>query len=309
MNDSELDFMAALLKQHSGLIISKDKIYLLENRLAPIARLHGFSGLSALIESLRSKPSASLTEDVVEAMTTNESFFFRDGKPFDLFRDKVLPDLIAKRAATKTLRIWCAAASTGQEPYSLAMVLKDKAAQLAGWKIQILGTDISRKALDRAKAGIYSQFEVQRGLPVQMLVKNFEKQDDVWQVKPDLRAMVEYRLFNLLHDLKPLGQFDVVFCRNVLIYFDLATKERVLEGISKVMTQDGSLFLGGAETVFGVSNLFKPQDGVHGLYCRAAPATAVSTPAPALTPAAGTAAPAIKPTSPIRPLAAGARGS
>jgi chemotaxis protein methyltransferase CheR len=304
MNDSELDFMAALLKQNSGLIVSKDKVYLLENRLAPIARLHGFSGLSTLIEALRGKPAAALVEDVVEAMTTNESFFFRDGKPFDIFRDKVLPELIAKRAGTKTLRIWCAAASTGQEPYSLAMILKDKAAALAGWRIQIVGTDISRKALDRAKAGIYSQFEVQRGLPVQMLVKYFEKQGDVWQVKPDIRSMIDYRSFNLLHDLKALGQFDVVFCRNVLIYFDLPTKERVLEGISKVMTADGSLFLGGAETVFGVSNLFKPTDGMHGLYSRVPAPSALSTPAHA--PAA---APAAKPIPPLRPLAAGARGS
>ncbi len=305
MNDSELDFMAALLKQNSGLIVSKDKVYLLENRLAPIARLHGFSGLTTLIEALRAKPAATLIEDVVEAMTTNESFFFRDGKPFDLFRDKVLPDLIAKRAGAKTLRIWCAAASTGQEPYSLAMILKEKAVQLAGWKIQIVGTDISRKALDRAKSGLYSQFEVQRGLPVQMLVKYFEKQGDVWQVKPEVRAMVEYRNFNLLHDLKTLGQFDVVFCRNVLIYFDLATKERVLEGISKVMTMDGSLFLGGAETVFGVSNLFKPADGTHGLYCRVGAPTAVaaSSPAPLAAPIA------VKPVMPLRPLAAGLRGS
>ncbi|HEU0072119.1 MAG TPA: protein-glutamate O-methyltransferase CheR [Alphaproteobacteria bacterium] len=303
MNDNELDFMAALLKQHSGLIVSKDKVYLLENRLAPIARLHGFSGLGPLIEALRGKPAGGLVEDVVEAMTTNESFFFRDGKPFDLFRDKVLPDLIAKRAATKTIRIWCAAASTGQEPYTLAMILKEKAAQLAGWKIQILGTDISRKALDRAKSGIYSQFEVQRGLPVQMLVKYFEKQGDVWQVKPDIRSMVDYRLYNLLHDLKPLGQFDIVFCRNVLIYFDLPTKERVLDGISKVMTPDGLLFLGGAETVFGVSNLFKPQEGVHGLYCRTTPG------APAASPIAAPAAAPLKPIAPLRPLAAGARGN
>jgi len=305
MNDSELDFMAALLKQHSGLIVSKDKIYLLENRLAPIARLHGFSGLSTLIEALRAKPTAALTEDVVEAMTTNESFFFRDGKPFDTFRDKVLPDLITKRTRNKTLRIWCAAASTGQEPYSLAMILKEKAAAMAGWKIQIVGTDISRKALDRARAGIYSQFEVQRGLPVQMLVKYFEKQGDVWQVKPDIRSMVDYRSFNLLHDLRSLGQFDVVFCRNVLIYFDLPTKERVLEGISKVMTTDGSLFLGGAETVFGVSNLFKPTDGLHGLYSRVAGPTPLPTPtsAPAAAPAAA------KSIAPLRPLTAGARGS
>jgi chemotaxis protein methyltransferase CheR len=305
MNDSELDFMAALLKQHSGLIVSKDKVYLLENRLAPIARLHGFSGLSTLIEALRAKPNTALVEDVVEAMTTNESFFFRDGKPFDTFRDKVLPDLITKRTGNKTLRIWCAAASTGQEPYSLAMILKEKAAALAGWKIQIVGTDISRKALDRARAGIYSQFEVQRGLPVQMLVKYFEKQGDVWQVKPDIRSMVDYRSFNLLHDLRSLGQFDVVFCRNVLIYFDLPTKERVLEGISKVMTADGSLFLGGAETVFGVSNLFKPTDGLHGLYSRVAGPTPLQTPAsaPAAAPAAA------KSIAPLRPLAAGARGS
>jgi len=305
MNPWDFEFIATLLKQRSGLVVSKDKVYLLESRLVPVARKHGHGTLDALIAKLRSGAAEPLVREVVEAMTTNESFFFRDGKPFDTFRDKVLPDLITKRTGNKTLRIWCAAASTGQEPYSLAMILKEKAAALAGWKIQIVGTDISRKALDRARAGIYSQFEVQRGLPVQMLVKYFEKQGDVWQVKPDIRSMVDYRSFNLLHDLRSLGQFDVVFCRNVLIYFDLPTKERVLEGISKVMMVDGSLFLGGAETVFGVSNLFKPTDGLHGLYSRVAGPTPLPTPA-----SASAAAPAAaKSLPPMRPLAAGSRGS
>jgi chemotaxis protein methyltransferase CheR len=262
-----------------------------------------------LVEALRHKLVPVLLDDVVEAMTTNESFFFRDVKPFDTFRDKVLPDLLARRTATKTLRIWCAAASTGQEPYSIAMMLKENAAALAGWKFQITATDISRKALDRARAGVYSQFEVQRGLPVQMLVKYFDKTGDTWQVKPEIRAMVDYRSYNLLHDLRPLGQFDVVFCRNVLIYFDLATKERVLDGISRLMAVDGALFLGGAETVFGISSQFKTCDGLHGLYVHAA---AIASLAASSATKDALRAPAAAPPSPKPPFArlvAGARGA
>ncbi|MBM3581118.1 MAG: protein-glutamate O-methyltransferase CheR, partial [Alphaproteobacteria bacterium] len=208
-----------------------------------------------------------LIADVTEAMTTNESFFFRDTKPFDLFRDNVLPHILSARP-NKTFRVWCAAASTGQEPYSLAMILKEQSAKLAGWKYEIVGTDLSREVLERAKKGLYSQFEVQRGLPIQMLVKYFEKKDDQWQIKPEIRGMVQYKELNLLHDLKVLGNLDIVFCRNVLIYFDQATKGKILENISKFIPNDGMLFLGGAETVLGISDKFKPLPGQRGVYCQ-----------------------------------------
>ena len=174
--------------------------------------------------------------------------------------------MLASRAAKKSFRIWSAACSSGQEAYSLAMILKEEAAKLAGWKIEIIGTDISNEMLEKAKAGMYSQFEVQRGLPIQLLVKYFKKNNEMWQIDPSIRAMVQFKEYNLLHDLKPLGQFDVVFCRNVLIYFDQPTKTRVLENISKNMPDDGFLYLGGAETVLGISDRFKPIPEQRGVY-------------------------------------------
>lgn len=265
MRPEDFDFVARLLKDRSGLVLTRDKAYLLESRLMPVARKRGLKGLDDLVQGLRAKDDA-LVREITEAMTTNESFFFRDAKPFDQFRDMVLPYMLQARAVKKSLRIWCAAASSGQEPYSLAMLLKEQAARLSGWKLEIVGTDISREILEKARAGVYSQFEVQRGLPIQFLVKYFKKRDEVWQIDPAIRAMVQYKEWNLLGDLRQLGQFDVVFCRNVLIYFDQPTKTSVLDSISRLMTEDGVLYLGGAETVLGISERFKPIVGQRGVY-------------------------------------------
>jgi len=275
MRPEDFDFVAKMLKDRSGLIITPDKAYLLESRLTPVARKRGLKGCDDLVGSLRGA-SEDLLREVTEAMTTNESFFYRDIKPFDQFKALVLPQLLQTRAAKKSFRIWSAACSSGQEAYSLAMLLKEEGAKLAGWKIEIVGTDISIEMLEKAKAGFYSQFEVQRGLPIQLLVKYFKKNNEMWQIDPSIRAMVQYREYNLLHDLKPLGQFDVVFCRNVLIYFDQPTKSRVLDNISRVMPDDGLLYLGGAETVLGISDKFKPvpeQRGIYAVSRGASPAT------------------------------------
>ena len=268
MKPDDFQFLATLVKERSGLVLTQDKAYLLESRLMPVARKRGMKGLEELVASLRARMDAALADEITEAMTTNESFFFRDIKPFDIFRDTVLPNLLKTRATKKSFRIWCAAASSGQEPYSIAMVLKEAAAQLQGWRIEIVGTDISKEMLDKAKAGLYSQFEVQRGLPVQLLVKYFKKRDDLWQIDPALRGMVQYKEFNLLDAMSSLGTFDVVFCRNVLIYFDQQTKGEVLGKIAKQMTDDGVLYLGGAETVLGISDAFKPVKGLRGIYSR-----------------------------------------
>jgi chemotaxis protein methyltransferase CheR len=267
MKPEDFDFVSKLVKQRSGLVLTKDKAYLLESRLMPLARKRGMKGLDELVNALRTRRDEDLIREMTEAMTTNESFFFRDIKPFDMFRDIILPRLLEVNASRKSFRILCAACSSGQEPYSLAMILKEQAARLSGWCVEIVGTDISTEMLTKATAGLYSQFEVQRGLPIQMLLKYFQKRDDVWQIDASLRAMVQFREFNLLDNLKSLGQFDVVFCRNVLIYFDHETKTRVLGEISEILPKDGMLLLGGAETVLGISGKFKPVPGQRGVYC------------------------------------------
>ncbi len=199
-------------------------------------------------------------------MTTNETFFFRDSRPFEEFRDFVLPALREERRIQKKLRIWCAACSTGQEPYSLAMILKDAAGEMMGWRNDIVATDLSNEALGKAKVGLYSQFEVQRGLPVKMLMQYFKQVNETWQIDSAIRAMVTFRNLNLLQSFDALGKFDTVFCRNVLIYFDPDTKKRVLDNIRKCMADDGFLFLGGSETVIGVTESFKRVDGHRGVY-------------------------------------------
>jgi len=279
MTPEDFDFVSRLVKERSGLTLTDDKAYLVENRLMPVVRQHEHRSLADLIKAIRTSRDEGLIGDVTEAMTTNESFFFRDGKPFDILRDQVLPSLLESRADKKAFRIWCAAASTGQEPYSIAMVLKEEAARLSGWRHEIIGTDISTRVLTRAQRGAYSQFEVQRGLPIQLLIKYFKQDKDYYVIDQSLRSMVRYQHFNLLHDLKPLGSFDVIFCRNVLIYFDAQTKERVLEKMAALMPPDGLLFLGGAETVVGITERFKPVAGQRGLYAlNAAPAAQPAQP-------------------------------
>jgi len=211
---------------------------------------------------------------VVEAMTTNESFFFRDKLPFENFREVLMPALLQARAQERQIRIWCAAAATGQEPYSLAMALKEMGPKLAGWTIEIFATDISSATLEKAKTGLYSQFEVQRGLPIQMLVKYFTQVGDLWQISPELRGMVTYRHFNLLQDFAGFGVFDVVFCRNVLIYFDQDTKIAVLNRLAKAVRGDGYLMLGAAETVVGLTTSFRPMPDHRGVYVPGTPKVA-----------------------------------
>jgi chemotaxis protein methyltransferase CheR len=262
----DFDMLATLLKQQSGLVITKDKAYLLESRLMPVARKWNLKTLDDLATAIRIQKNDAMIAEVVEAMTTNETSFMRDQKPFDLFTNLVLPKMLQSRANKKHLRIWSAAASTGQEAYSLAMLLTERAQQTIGWKFDIVGTDLSKEVVEKAKQGIYTQFEVQRGLPITLLVKYFDKVGDRWQLKQNIRNMVQYREGNLLQDFGPIGVFDVVFCRNVLIYFDTATKGKVLEAIAKVMAPDGVLYLGGAETVMGITDKFRPVDGQRGIY-------------------------------------------
>ena len=271
MTPQDFDYLRQLLRQRSGLVLSAEKQYLAESRLLPLARKHGLAGLSELVGRLKAA-AGQLGVEVVEAMTTNESFFFRDKVPFEHFRDVIMPALVAARAREKRIRIWCTAAATGQEPYSLAMSLKGMGAALAGWRVEIVATDISREVLEKAKAGIYSQFEVQRGLPIQLLVKFFSQVGEAWQIAPEIRGMVQFRALNLLGDFSSLGVFDLVFCRNVLIYFDQDTKTDVLNRIARQMPGDGYLILGAAETVVGLTDAFKPMPDRRGVYLSNTPA-------------------------------------
>ncbi|MBO6892827.1 MAG: protein-glutamate O-methyltransferase CheR [Roseibium sp.] len=289
MTPSEFEFLKNFLKTKSGLVLSNDKQYLVESRLQPIARSSKLETLSAVIQTLQRGGNRALETDVIEAMTTNESFFFRDKTPFDHFKDTMLPSLLESRATRRQIKIWCAAASTGQEPYSLGICLKEQASKMAGWRTRILGTDLSQEVLEKAKAGLYSQFEVQRGLPIQMLLKYFEQQGEMWQINPDMRAMVEWRKFNLLDSFTSLGEFDIIFCRNVLIYFDQATKSEILGRLAKSVPDDGFLVLGAAETVVGLTDAFKPVPGKRGLFQKkqAAQASAGSGTSPRLAAVAG----------------------
>jgi chemotaxis protein methyltransferase CheR len=257
--------MRDLLKRKSGLIVNPDKVYLLESRLTPLARHQGLESLDELINKVRVSRDEKLIAEVTDAMTTNESFFFRDNTPFDIMKKHVLP-FLNKNRANKKLRIWCAAASSGQEPYSLAMILKEQQYLWKDWDIEIYATDISNKIIDKAREARYSQFEVQRGLPIQMMMKYFRQESDGWFLNDDIKNMVKFEYMNLLEPLRQRGPFDVVFCRNVLIYFDQPTKSAVLERIGGVISKDGSLFLGAAETVLGISDKFKPVKGQRGIY-------------------------------------------
>jgi chemotaxis protein methyltransferase CheR len=261
----DYEYLRKLLKERSGLDLSADKQYLVESRLVPLARRSGLPGIPDLVQKMKGG-AEPLTSEVVEAMTTNETFFFRDKIPFDHLKEAVLPALLQARAGRRSLRIWCAASSTGQEPYSIAMCLKEAGAALAGWRTEIVATDLSLAVLEKSRAGIFSQFEVQRGLPIQMLMKYFAQVGELWQLNAEIRAMVQHRQLNLLQDFSHLGTFDVIFCRNVLIYFDQDTKAGIFNRLAKMLEPDGVLALGAAESVVGLTSVFKPYPERRGLY-------------------------------------------
>ncbi len=282
MKPEDFEFIRILLKNQSGLSINSEKIYLLESRLTPLARRRGLSGLDELLSLLRAGHDTELVRDVTDAMTTNESFFFRDQTPFENLEKLVFPELREKREHRKSIRIWCAAASSGQEPYSIAMMLKENEVMWEGWRIEIVATDISRTIIDKARQGLYSQFEVQRGLPVKLMIKYFTEAGEQWKLSDEIRHMIHFKEHNLLGSFTDMGGFDIIFCRNVLIYFDATTKGEVLGKMAGVLADDGSLFLGAAEMVLGISEYFKPEQGYRGVYRKIA---AMKVERPALAPA------------------------
>ncbi len=254
---ADFSWVCQLVRRRSAIVLEPGKEYLVESRLLPVARSSGEASLTGLVQRLRREPDGRLSDAVVEAMTTNETSFFRDRHPSDALAQHVLPDLVRARAAERRLSIWCGASSAGQEPYSITMLLREALAGAPGFSASLLATDLSQEMLDRTAAGRYSQLEVNRGLPAAMLVRWFDRSGAGWQVKPELRAMVTTRLLNLAVPFPPLGSFDLVFLRNVLIYFDTDTKRQVLARVRRVLRPDGLLFLGAAETTLTLDDAWE----------------------------------------------------
>jgi chemotaxis protein methyltransferase CheR len=255
---ADFDALRRFLSRSSGLSLDADKAYLAESRLAPIIQREGLPNLGELMRRLDREPDRGLAFEVIDAMLTNETFFFRDRTPFDNFRKIILPELLESRRNVRRIRIWCCACSTGQEPYSLAMILDEEAQKLAGWHVEILATDLSRSVLAMARDGYYNQFEVQRGLPIAQLLRYFRQEGERWRINEHLRSRIRFEELNLLTDFHDLGRFDVVFCRNVLIYFDVPTKKNVLERLAQVLAPDGYFLMGAAETVVGLTDALAP---------------------------------------------------
>ena len=257
LSPADFTFVCELVRQRSAIVLESGKEYLVVSRLTSVAQQNGFSNLGELVTRLRSQPMGPLPQKVVEAITTNETSFFRDLYPFDVLKKEIVPEILQKRAAEKRLTIWCGAASTGQEPYTIALVLKENFPQLDNWSVKIIATDINNEVLEQARSGVYSQIEVNRGLPAPMLIRHFEKVGSEWRIKEPLRKMIEFRPVNLISYWPAMPPVDIVFLRNVLIYFDQPTKREILGKIRKVMRPDGYLFLGGAETTINLDETFE----------------------------------------------------
>jgi chemotaxis protein methyltransferase CheR len=253
----EFNYIQRLVLSQSAIVLEDDKGYLVESRLLPLARREGFASIHLLVQKLQAEPFHGLHRSAVEAMTTNETSFFRDFNPVEALRKSVLPDLIARRSAERTLNIWCAASSSGQEPYSLSMLIRENFPALLNWKIRILATDLSTDILARAREGRYSQLEVNRGLPASLLVKYFQKRGCDWFLRDDIRAMVDYQILNLSSAWPTMPPMDIVMIRNVLIYFGMDTKKEILAKVRRILKPDGYFFLGGAETTFSIDDSYE----------------------------------------------------
>jgi chemotaxis protein methyltransferase CheR len=256
ITNDDFNYICDLVRRCSALVLEPGKEYLVESRLNPLAREQGFSSLEQMIGSLRSGFPGELHRKVAEAMTINETSFFRDIRMFEMFKKQILPELLALRASKRSLNIWCAASSGGQEPYSVAMLLREYQPSLASWNIKLIASDISREMLARGESGRYNQLEINRGLPANLLVKYFSKHGESWEISRDIRQMVEFREINLIHPWPQLPTMDLVFLRNVLIYLDVETKKTILGRVAQLLDPEGYVFLGGAESTANLDNSF-----------------------------------------------------
>ncbi|HEV8070453.1 MAG TPA: protein-glutamate O-methyltransferase CheR [Planctomycetaceae bacterium] len=257
MTDQDFDAIRKLLHDRSAILLDSDKQYLVESRLAPILRQRNLSSIGELVAQLRGQPGNGLTRQVVEAMVTTESSFFRDHHPFEALRNVVIPDLINRRRDERRLHIWCAASSHGQEPYSIAILLREHFSELAEWKVSLLASDLSREVLARAREGRYNQIEVNRGLPAALLLKHFDQHGTDWQLKLPVRKMVSFEEINLARTWPALPRMDIVLIRNVMIYFDVETKKDILARLASLLRPDGYLVLGGAETTINLNGSYR----------------------------------------------------
>jgi len=267
ISDVNFAWVQQAVRKDAAIVVAENKRYLVESRLSALCRQRKVASIDALVELARSPRGQDVRVAVVEAMTTNETSFLRDFHPFELMRTRIIPELLRKRQMEKKLHIWCGASSSGQEPYTLCMMLREHFPELTDWTIGFIASDFSQEMLDRAQRGVYSQLEVNRGLPAALLVKYFDKQGAGWQVKPSIREMVQYRRINLAERWPPMPPLDLVLLRNVLIYFDVDTKKDILRRVRECMRPDGYLFLGGAETTFNLDDHFeRVQVGQTGCY-------------------------------------------
>lgn len=257
MTESDYAFVVKLLHERGAIALEAGKEYLVESRLTPVARRHGLSSVAEFIQRLRTPGTNELVDELLEAMVTTETSFFRDIHPFETLRKNVLPELIKTRQAEKRLNIWCAASSSGQEPYTIAILLREYFPELSSWKVTFQATDISEGMLERCRAGSYSQVEVNRGLPVSLLMKYFQQDGARWQLRGDMRALINFQRLNLAASWPPMPVFDLIFLRNVMIYFDVGTKKSILNRVKRVLRPDGYLVLGGAETTLNLDDSYE----------------------------------------------------
>ena len=266
-SQSDFDFLRQMIQERSAIVIEPSKAYLVNSRLSPLVVKEGLASIEELVFKMRSKPDNGLNERVIEALTTNETSFFRDPAVFEAMKTMVLPDIIKKRQNSRRLNIWCGASSSGQECYSILMLIKEHFPELLNWKLYFTASDISQEMLARCRSGNYSQLEINRGLPAPMLVKYFEQDRTTWTIKKEIRDLVDFQQVNLAEPLPSMPAMDIVFLRNVLIYFDVETKKNILRKIKNILCKDGYLFLGAAETTFYLDDAFQPiQPKLSGSY-------------------------------------------
>jgi chemotaxis protein methyltransferase CheR len=289
MNRDEFEFFSRLVKLRAGFVIGPDMAYVVENRLARLAQRNKCGDPGQLVDLIRRAPEGDVASDVVDALIAKDTHFFRQSEAFRSLRESIIPRLQIQRTEQRSLRIWSAACATGQEAYSVAMILDQMAVELSGWTLEVVGTDINTKLLERASAGLYNRFEVQRGLPVRMLLKYFgEAPDEQWQVNERIAGMVSFREANLLRPAEDLGSFDIILCRNVLGSFDAEGQAETLDRLAATMNDGGVLMLGHDEQVAGLAERFLPFEGLEGVHVRPAAARRAETPpvAPAAAPGA-----------------------